>query len=377
MSKKIHVFSPYFRIEEVLNEIKGCLEIGWTGLGFKTLEIEKEWSKYTGLDHSHFLSSATAGLHLAIKVLKDEYGWKNGDEVITTPITFISTNHAILYERLTPIFADIDKYGCMDPKSVVKKITNKTKAVVFVGLGGNTGQLEEIINICHKQDLKLILDAAHMAGTRSANVNLKDIDAIVYSFQAVKNMPTADSGMICFSDSELDNRARKLSWLGIDKDTYSRTNSNRSYKWKYDVIDVGFKYHGNSIMAAIALVQLKHLDKDNERRQEIAGLYSNILGNNMDIVQVAPNCISSRHLFQVLVKNRDKILLSLNEKGIYPGVHYAPNTNYKMYEYAKGTCPHADDFGMRVLSLPMHLRLTDDDVNYVAECLLEATSSGN
>ena len=165
----IQLFKPYFRKEEILQEIGECLDKGWTGMGYKTLEFENKWCDYTGLPHSHFLSSNTVGLHLAIKILKEENGWNDGDEIITTPLTFVSTNHAILYENLTPVFSDVDEYLCLDPESVLEKITNRTKAVLFVGIGGNPGNLNEIEEICRQKDLRLILDAAHMAGTMAVS----------------------------------------------------------------------------------------------------------------------------------------------------------------------------------------------------------------
>ncbi|MCJ7640979.1 MAG: aminotransferase class V-fold PLP-dependent enzyme, partial [Desulfobacterales bacterium] len=161
----VHVFVPYFRVEEALAEIRECLEKGWTGLGFKTVQFEEAWKQYTDLPHAHFLNSATAGLHLAIRLLKEEGAWAEGDEIITTPLTFVSTNHAILYERLRPAFADVDEYLCLDPSSVEERISPRTRAVMFVGLGGNVGRLDEIAALCQRRVLKLILDAAHMAGT--------------------------------------------------------------------------------------------------------------------------------------------------------------------------------------------------------------------
>src|SRR5690606_10943953 len=116
MKKNIQLFTPKYKVDECLAAIKECLEIGWTGLGFKTVEIEEKWKEYTGLNNAHFLNSATAGLHLAIEILKEENGWNDDNEIITTPITFISSNHAILYNRLKPVFADIDEYGCLDPE---------------------------------------------------------------------------------------------------------------------------------------------------------------------------------------------------------------------------------------------------------------------
>src|SRR5262249_15843620 len=136
--KPIQLFVPHFRIEECLSEIRECLERGWTGLGYKTVEFEAAWKAYTGLPYTHFINSATPGLHLAVALLKQRDGWSDGDEIITTPLTFVSTNHAILYEHLQPVFGDVDEYLCLDPESVKACITPKTRAVMFVGLGGNT-----------------------------------------------------------------------------------------------------------------------------------------------------------------------------------------------------------------------------------------------
>lgn len=371
----IHLFVPTFRVEECLLQIRECLEKGWTGLGFKTVEFEEAWKKYTGHPHAYYLSSNTVGLHLAVKILKDRLEWQEGDEIISTPITFVSTNHAILYEGLTPVFADVDEYLCLDPCSIEQRITSRTRAVMYVGMGGNTGQYEKIVELCRKHKLVLILDAAHMAGTRlNGEIVGNDADAVVYSYQAVKNLPTADSGMICFARAEDDARARKLGWLGINKDTYSRTVSGQgAYKWMYEVEDVGFKYHGNSIMASIALVQLRYLDEDNAFRRQLAAWYEEKLSNaqGIEIVPIAPSCESSRHLFQVRVQNRNEVMLALNDEEIYPGVHYRDNTEYGMYASEQGLCPEARRASEEIISLPMHLRMTKIDVDRVAQALIK------
>ncbi|ADI84688.1 DegT/DnrJ/EryC1/StrS family aminotransferase [Geobacter sulfurreducens] len=368
----VHLFVPTFRVKECLDEIEECLVKGWTGLGYKTVAFEEAWKSYTGLQNAHFLSSNTVGLHLAVKMFKSIRGWCDGDEVITTPLTFISTNHAISYENLTPVFADIDEYLCLDPVDVEKKITDKTRAVIFVGIGGNSGRYQDIVRLCQKYNLVLILDAAHMAGTRLNGKQVgQEADATVFSFQAVKNLPTADSGMICFKDHELDELARKYTWLGINKDTYARTTDKGAYKWHYEVEHVGFKYHGNSIMAAIGLVQLRYLDQDNSYRRQLCNWYEEALSGNdkIKIVPTAPNCESSRHLFQISVDNRDELMLALNESDIFPGVHYRDNTEYRIYESAKGSCSNASYLSKRLISLPLHLRLSKIDVDYVVSTL--------
>ncbi|WP_421346408.1 DegT/DnrJ/EryC1/StrS family aminotransferase [Aeromonas veronii] len=368
----IQLFVPTFRVEECLEQVRECLEKGWTGLGFKTQQIEEEWKKYTGLPHAHFLASNTVGLHLAFHMFKSEQGWQDDDEVITTPLTFVSSNHAILYENLKPVFADVDQHLCLDPVDVEKKITSKTKAIIFVGLGGNVGQYNKIREICDRYNLKLILDAAHMSGTRFNGKHVGyDADVTIFSFQAVKNMPTADSGMICFKNEEDDARARKLCWLGINKDTFARTTTQGAYKWMYDVEEVGFKYHGNSIMAGLALVSLKYLDRDNAYRRQLAQWYEELFVENDKIktIPMAEGCESSRHLFQIRISNRDEVMLALHEHDVYPGVHYRDNTAYRMYAHGAGMCPESHKASDEILSLPMHMGVSRQDVEFVAELI--------
>lgn len=226
--------------------------------------------------------------------------------------------------------------------------------------------------------MALILDAAHMAGTRVGDRHVgHDVDAAVFSFQAVKNLPTADSGMICFADAELDAEVRRWTWLGINKDTYTRTVEQQGvYRWYYDVEHEGFKYHGNSIMAAIGLVSLKYLDQDNAYRRQIAAWYDGALAEQprVERVPVAAGCESSRHLYQIMVDRRDEVMAALNGAGIYPGVHYQDNTLYRMYAHAQGSCPRAHRASERLISLPMHVGLSHADVERVARSLAEVVA---
>lgn len=367
----IQVLKPKFHIDECLEAVKECLEKGWTGMGFKTVEFEEEWKKYTGHKFAYYLNSNTVGLHLAVKILKMRNGWSDGDEIITSPITFVSTNHAILYENMRATFADVDEYLCLDPVDVEKKINDKTRAVIFVGYGGRVGQLDKIIEVCKKHDLKLILDAAHMSGTRVNGVcpGIWDgVDVAVYSFQAVKNLPTGDSGMICWTDEVSDKMTRQMAWLGINKDTYARSNKG-TYAWKYDVDYVGYKYNGNAIMAAIALVQLKYLDEENARRREIVDMYNKAFAGNPNIqVVTAPyhdEC--SYHIYELIVPDREALLGELAKHAIYGGVHYRDNTEYGMYQYANGTCPRAHEVGQHIITLPLHMWLTDEEVGQIID----------
>jgi dTDP-4-amino-4,6-dideoxygalactose transaminase len=213
-----------------------------------------------------------------------------------------------------------------------------------------------------------------MAGTKARGVQVgSDADVTVFSFQAVKNLPTGDSGMVCFATAEDDATARRLSWLGISKDTYERTIGGGAYKWRYDVDELGYKYNGNSVMAALALVSLKYLDEDNAERRRIAALYRELLEGRPEIglVRMAPGCEPSGHLFQVMVADRDRVVVDLNSRGIFPGVHYRDNSEYAVFAPYRRETPRAHAASETLISLPLHLILTDDDVRYVSETLLD------
>lgn len=365
----IQVLKPKFHVEECLAGVRECLEKGWTGMGFKTVEMEEEWKKYTGHKYAYYLNSNTVGLHLAVKILKMNNDWSDGDEIISTPITFVSTNLAIVYENMKPIFADVDDYLCMDPADVEKKITPKTRAVIFVGYGGRIGQLDKIIKICKRHNLKLILDAAHMSGTKVNGVcpGIWDgIDVTVYSYQAVKNLATGDSGMICWADKKSAEMTKMLAWCGINKDTYARSNKG-TYAWKYDVDYIGYKYNGNAIMAAIALTQLKYLDEENARRREIVKMYNEGFKNNPKIKIIpapyADEC--SYHLYELIVPDREDLLNKLSDVGINCGVHYRDNTEYSVFSYGNKQAPKAREISHHLITMPLHMWLSDEDIQNI------------
>ena len=368
----IQVLKPKFHIDECLAQVRECLEKGWTGSGFKTAEFEQKWKEYTGHKNACYLNSNTSGLHLAVNILKRRYGWQDGDEIISSPITFVATNHAIMYENMRPCFADVDEYLCLDPADVERKITDRTRAVAFVGYGGRVGQLDKIIDICRAHGLRLILDAAHMSGTRVHGVfpgTWDGVDAAVYSYQAVKNLPTGDSGMICFADSALDAECRMVSWMGINKDTYARTSSEGTYKWNYGVDYLGFKYNGNAIMAGIALAQLPYLDEENAYRRKLCAVYDEVFKNNPNIhiigAPYADEC--AFHIYEIAVPDREALLAELARHDIYGGVHYRDNTEFSMYTYGQGTCPKAHEISRHIITMPLHLYLSEEDVRMIAD----------
>jgi dTDP-4-amino-4,6-dideoxygalactose transaminase len=363
----MQVLKPVYHTQEILPLIERSMDAGWTGYGPMCAEFEQRWCEYADVDNALFLNSATAGLHLALECLKD-----GRSKVITTPITFVSTNHAILYAGLTPVFADVDSSLNLNPQSVEAYIDSDTLAVMFVAIGGNAQNYREIREVCDRHGVYLILDGAHAVGTTLPRVFDGvivadsqigwDADASVFSFQAVKNLPTADSGLITFKDKARHERAKRLSWMGIDRNTFSR--SAGSYKWGYDVPELGWKYNGNDIMACMAIVGLNHLQADKKHRNTLARCYEQWL------VEFIPHLEgSSRHLFQVLVADREKTLNELKAKDIHCGVHYASNRTYPMFAGCAGKTPYADWVSDHMISLPLHLEITLWEVEKVCHLL--------
>lgn len=364
----IQMFAPVYDVEACLSEIKDCLEKGWTGLGYKTIEFENKWKEYTGLPNAHFLTTATAGLNLAVETFKEQYGWADGDEIISTPLTFVATNNAILFANLKPVFADVDESLCLAPESVEERITDRTRAVIFVGLGGNTGRFHEIAEICRRKGLKLILDAAHMAGTRYNGKHIgKEADATVFSFHVTKNLSLAEGGMLCFRDASLDAITRKKEFNGIDK-THSARGEEKVNKWDYDVRYLADATNGNSIIAAIGIAQLPHLDSENAIRRKIAQRYDEVFSKypeKIKLVEYKDECESARWLYQIIVEDRDGLMKHLLEKGIGCGIHYPDNTLYWMYASERGKCKNASYYSEHLLTLPLHLKLNDEEIGTI------------
>ena len=229
----IPVFRPSMGEDEV-NAVSSVIRSGWIGLGPKTKEFEDNFSKYIGSRYAVAVNSATSALHLAMLVM----GVKRDDEVITTPMTFVSTNHAILYCDATPVFCDIESDTLnIDASKIEALITTKTKAIVVVHFGGYPVDMDSINSIATQNNLKVIEDCAHGCGGEYKNRKLGSIGDIgTFSFHAVKNLATGDGGMLTTDDPTIYSKLMKLRWLGINKDTWSREeNDTKQYSWYYDV----------------------------------------------------------------------------------------------------------------------------------------------
>lgn len=365
----IPVFKPSFG-EEELEALRGPFKTGWIGLGPKTREFEERFAEYIGTRFAVALNSGTAALHLALKVLEIK-----DMEVITTPMTFISTNHAILYNNGIPVFADIEPDTLnIDPMQVKKQVTSKTKAIVVVHYGGHACEMDPILEIAKERGIHVVEDAAHGCGGEYKGRKLGSLgDLACFSFHAVKNMSTGEGGMITTDDPKLYGRLLKLRWMGISKDTWSREEKDERYSWYYNVEEVGFKYHMNDIPAAIGLVQLKKLDRMNQRRKEITQEYNEGLKSLkwLETPVVRSYAKPSYHNYVIKVDKRDQLNVYLQEKGISTGVHYIPTNHYEMYHPFRGETPVSDSVWKKLLTLPLFPDLKDEEVNSISQEIRE------
>lgn len=374
----IQIFKPCMGQEEC-DAVAKVLKSGWIGLGPKTAEFEREFAKYVGTKYAIATNSCTAALHLALK----SFHIGQGDEVLASSLTFVSTIHAIVYNSATPVFVDIDSDTlCISIKDIEKKITPRTKAIIPMHYGGHSCDMDEILEISEKHNLIVIEDAAQACGAKYKGRKIGSIaDATCFSFHAVKNLSTGEGGMITTNRLEIMDKIKRLRWLGIDKSTWQRTESGEreiktgisqyaSYGWYYEVYDLGYKYHMSDIAAAIGLVQLKKLDKMNTRRGEIIDNYNRTF-KDIDWIETPVErdyVRSAHHNYVIKTPYRDELNLYLKEKGIASGVHYMPIHLHPYYkDRFAAKVPLAEHIWTKLLTLPLYPDLTEGDLAYVID----------
>ncbi len=363
--KQIPVFKPSYGKEE-LEALRDPIEKGWTGMGPKTREFEERFAEHIGVRYAVGMNSGTAALHLALMVME-----MKGYEVITTPMTFISTNHAILYNQAVPVFTDIypDTLN-ISVEEIEKNISQRTKAIMVVHYGGHPCDMDPILEIAREHNLKVIEDAAHGCGGKYKGRKIGSLgDIACFSFQAVKNLACGEGGMITTNDPKVYKRLKTLRWLGISRDTWTRTGNNEQYSWYYEVEEVGFKYHMSDISATIGLVQLKKLEEKNSRRREIVKKYNEAFAN-LDWIEtpiLRDYAKSACHNYVIKVSQRDELNEYLKKKGISTGVHYIPNNHYDIYKGFGKETPIAREIWKRLLTLPLYPDLTDEEFLRIVE----------
>lgn len=359
----IPVFRPWYDKEE-LKAVEEVFDSAWIGLGPKTTQFEERFARYVGVPYAVALNSATAALHLGLAVLN-----VSGGEVITTPMTFVSTNHAVLYNNAEPVFADIEPDTLnIDPRSIEANLTDRTRAIIVVHYGGHACDMDTILDLAEERGIPVLEDVAHGAGGTYKGRKLGSLGNLgSFSFHAVKNLATGDGGMLTFSDPEYDARLRRLRWVGIDKDTWDRSEIDQKYSWYYTVQELGWKYHMNDITAAIGLVQLEKLDRANARRGEIVAYYNERFAD-LECLETPVEksyAQSAFHNYVIKLDRRDQLIAYLRDRNISTGVHYMPNHLYSMYRGFRADVPVTERVWQRLVTLPLYPGMTDWDVERV------------
>jgi perosamine synthetase len=365
----IPVFRPYHGEEEI-EAVAAVIRSGWWGQGPKTAEFEQRFAAFVDAPRAVAVNSATAALHLALQV-----AGVDGGEVISTSMTFVSTNHAILYNHATPVFADIEPDTLnIDPADIARKVTVRTRAIVAVHYGGHPADLDRIHAIADAHGLIVVEDAAHACGAEYQGRKIGSLSPLTcFSFHPVKNLATGDGGMITLHDEEWDSRLRRLRWVGINKDTWVRSagKEKSQYSWQYDVEELGYKCHTNDINAALGLVQLERLPQTNARRREICALYDVGLGDLpwLQLPVQRPGVISARHNYVVRCDDRDGLADWLRQHKVATSVHYIPNHLYEMYRPYATPLPVTEREWQRLLTLPLFPALTDAEAAYIIDVI--------
>lgn len=362
--------------EEEIQAVVECLRSGWITSGPRAKEFEEAFAQAVGAPEAVAVSSGTAGLHLALHAL----GLQPGDEVITPSFTFASTVNLIALLGARPVFVESDYDTLMlRPELLEAKLTPRTRAIIPVHIAGAPCELEPIIELAQKRGIPVIEDAAHALGTRYRGQPIGSFPrTAIFSFQAIKNLTTAEGGMITCHDPELAARLRRLRFHGIERLAWERYG--KAGRPHYDIAEPGYKYNFPDVLAAIGLIQLKRLAENNAQRRQWAKVYLDDLADvaGLDLPpRIAAEHTHSWHLFIVKVKamDRDEFMARLQDYNIGAGLHFPPGHLLRYarerFGYGPGDFPECERAGERILSLPLFPDMSRDDVRYVAGAIRE------
>ncbi len=363
---------------EAIDDVVTCLESGWITTGPRVAQFTEDLKAYLSAPLVLPIASATAGLHLVLLSLD----LQPGDEVITTPLTFVATLNAIVLAGGTPVLVDIDPHTFnMDVDRVSDAITDKTRAILPVHFAGLPVDLDPIYAIAEQYQLRVIEDAAHAMGADYKGRRIGSAgDTHVFSFHPNKNMTTGEGGCVATRDEALARQVSALRFHGIDREAWNRYGKNGNQE--YDVVMPGFKYNMMDLQAALGIHQLKALDGFIDRRRELALRYQEALADWPQWTLPGTPLFDHRHAWHLYTPlmneavsgmNRNMFMERMKEKNIGTGLHFRPAHLYSYYQeefgFRSGDFPIAEDIGERIVSLPLFPRMTDADHDRVLDVM--------
>lgn len=346
-----------------------CLDGVFLTTGQYVKDFETQFAEYLGLEFVVGLNSCTAALHLSLLAL--DIG--EGDEVITTPMTFIATSNAILYSGARPVFVDVDlETGLIDPKKIEMAVTSRTKAIIPVHLYGQLCEMRAIRKIADARGLKIIEDCAHCVEGSREGVRPGQLgDIACFSFYATKNMTCGEGGAVATGDSNLAERIRILRNHGMNKNAADRHEGGYAH---WDLVELGWKYNMSNIQAAMLLPQIPRIEHRWRMRDVLYKEYSDELADDIRSVRIpriVPGVKSAYHLFTIQVDAgcRDTLLRELSGRKIGCAVHYRAIHLLSYYRsrfgYKEGDFPFAERIGNETISLPFWIGLSAEEVKEV------------
>lgn len=363
--------------EEEIQAVAKVLRSGWIGMGPKCLEFEKQFAEYVGSKRAISLSSCTAALHLALVAS----GIGPGDEVITTPLTFVATLNAIEYSGAKPVLVDIEEKTLnINPDLIRRAITKDTKAIMPVHFGGLVSDMEKLFSLAREYNLTVIEDAAHAVGSRKEGKMVGGFGRSLacFSFYPNKNITSIEGGMITTEDDEVANKIELMRVHGLSNEAWKRYQAGSSLNHSIAIAQ-GFKYNMTDVQAAVGICQLRKLEGFLKKREIYAAMYDGILFGLPILIQPRPKDVDknrhSLHLYLVVLDlnkldvDRDYLVREIREKGVGATVHYQAVHLHPYYSKKigpKGLFPVAESISERILTLPLTPGLSLGEAQRVA-----------
>lgn len=370
---KIEFFRHNIGFEEK-QSVNNILDSVFLTTGEAVDQFERDLAHYVGAQYCVGLMSCTAALHLALLAL--DVG--SGDEVITTPMTFVATSTAIIHAGAKPVWVDVEKHtGNFNADLIEDAITEKTKAIIPVHLYGQMCDMKKIRMIADKYNLVVIEDAAHSLESAREGIRVGQLaDVACFSFYATKSITSGEGGAVATNSKELADKIRILRQHGINKEAADRYTKKYEH---WDLLELGWKYNMSDIQAALLIPQLGKAEQYWKRREYIYNKYRNAFSKlrNLDMPEVYPNSKSGYHLFTLWVEptKRDVILKKLQEKGIGVAINYRAIhllRKFKdLFQKKRGSFPVAERIGDSTISLPLYPKLKDNEIDYVIASVKE------
>lgn len=359
---------PMFKVamsSEINSELLRVIHSGWIGQGPAVNEFEKELSSVFNNDKVLSLSCGTHGLSLALRLA--DIG--PGDEVISTPLTCTATNMPILAMGAKIVWADVKKDFNIDPKSIEKCITDKTKAVIVVHWGGYPCDMEEICDIVASKNIKIIEDCAHAYGSFYKGHPIGTCsysDFAMFSFQAIKHLTTVDGGALCCNYSEDYKRGKLLRWYGIDRES-PRTD----FRCEDDIAEFGYKFHMNDVCATIGMENMELAQENINVASHNAAYFDSELSkiNGIELTQVATDRKSSYWLYTFLVNRRSEFTHMMGLNGISVSRVHERNDKHTCFMDSKKELPGVDNVVEKMICIPVGWWVTPEDRSYIVDCI--------